>query len=775
MSDTDSSTCCSIRDEELGYYYKCRAAFENSDKENNIEMIANLNKIIKSIKVFHQSPLYTAIYKQNLGLTKRLLKIVSLSDMDFSATQCFELLLDKDNREVLTLVLDDFIRRKINPIDGYGISPFHIACYLGDVHLMEEFLKMGNYVNLCVHSSDCHFSGYSPLHFAVQSENPNAVDLLLTKYKCDVTKKNGRGKTAFYLACECPNEPVLDLLLQFHFTINKNTVSDNGFSVIHEKLFYKHMIHFNVIRYVKFASPWTSWTPLHYAVVMQKPHLVEFLVNLDVDINAKDEEGMTPLHLACQYNAEMFSKLTSSKSHSQAEINYWILNQNEQVKIAEILLKKGCNVNTKDKLGKTPFFHALENFAKIYPFKIDEFVRRNLIHKRKKLIELLLSFGADVRIADEEGITLLYDLACGDQVFHEQDKVEVAKALLIRGADVNAIASDHGTPLYLAIRNQFLSLAEIFVEHGADVNIRCSSQKNFSPLHSLIYHSAYSEASVRLLNMLLEHGADVHAKELGHATALHLVIDAHGIQNELAMHTDDMALALIQHGADVHAKDQYGQTALHRACLNRYLCGTQLLLEAGADINETDEYGNTPLDSACYRIQRDQRNGFVVCIRLHIAKLVLLGRRVSKRNQDRLAELMKMYSYRFPLPPIDAQVDACLDEIQRMKAVRVNVYSSLYDVARLESDDDLVKHSKNEEFCRLVESETFLADYRHYGSLLRVQLSKGRARAKLYSAAEDGLRSCWQRPDGGSLPEMCIEKILHYLSIEDLKRLSQSL
>lgn len=55
---------------------------------------------------------------------------------------------------------------------------------------------------------------------------------------------------------------------------------------------------------------------------------------------------------------------------------------------------------------------------------------------------------------------------------------------------------------------------------------------------------------------------------------------------------------LINHGADINAKNERGETPLHlatRYCFNKIV---KLLLENGADPNIKDNEGKTPLDLA---------------------------------------------------------------------------------------------------------------------------------------------------------------------------------
>ena len=56
---------------------------------------------------------------------------------------------------------------------------------------------------------------------------------------------------------------------------------------------------------------------------------------------------------------------------------------------------------------------------------------------------------------------------------------------------------------------------------------------------------------------------------------------------------------LINHGAEVNAEDSHGNTALHHACYSGSFVTAQSLLDNDADIYATNNIGYTPFHEAC--------------------------------------------------------------------------------------------------------------------------------------------------------------------------------
>ena len=189
------------------------------------------------------------------------------------------------------------------------------------------------------------------------------------------------------------------------------------------------------------------------------------------------------------------------------------------------------------------------------------------------------------------------------------------------------------TPLFDASKHGSLKVAQLLIEHGVDVNPRCSSE--LRPLHlaSLNDHPEISR-------LLIQNGADVNARTSGDWTALFMasaqghpeaarVLLENGADSNLALHWgaplsaalqrdhSEVTRLLLEYGADINARDDYGRTQLHRATSRADVKTVRLLLELGINIHARDGEGKMPLrlaSASALEIQSKVRKDIVLLL-----------------------------------------------------------------------------------------------------------------------------------------------------------------
>jgi hypothetical protein len=150
----------------------------------------------------------------------------------------------------------------------------------------------------------------------------------------------------------------------------------------------------------------------------------------------------------------------------------------------------------------------------------------------------------------------------------------LAKHLIItRALDVNAKVHFNWTPLFAASRNGHVGVAQVLLDHGADVNLQDTYKQ--TPL------SWASSRGLEFVRLLLKHGANVNTQDcLIRKTPLHR---AAGCGNF------EIVRLLLDHGADMHIRNEYGSTPFQLATRKEHHDITQLLLDRGAEEEEEEE------------------------------------------------------------------------------------------------------------------------------------------------------------------------------------------
>ena len=164
--------------------------------------------------------------------------------------------------------------------------------------------------------------------------------------------------------------------------------------------------------------------PIHDAV--EKGNLIGVQTELDkgVDVNAKREDGSTPLHGAAE------------GGHGE---------------IVELLITAGADLHatTVPMLGGGGWI-PLHSAAR---------------QGHRGIVELLIEMGTDVNTRDSAGKSTLHDAVL-------EGHKGIVELLINKGADLNAKSGYYGTPLHVAGSIGHKEIAELLIANGADLNVQ---------------------------------------------------------------------------------------------------------------------------------------------------------------------------------------------------------------------------------------------------------------------------------------------------------------
>ncbi|KAJ5067902.1 ankyrin repeat protein [Anaeramoeba ignava] len=401
---------------------------------------------------------------------------------------------------------------------------------------------------------------------------------------------------------------------------------------------------------------------LHKACKENSIQDVENILKKKVDINARNKENETALHISC------------SKENS--------------IEIIKLLIKKGSKINAKNYSEETPL-HIACRYQNKYLFDV---------------VKLLVENGADFNIQTLNDGTVL-NLVCGNP---RNDSVKVANFLIEKGIEINSINYKKETPLHIACYQQkSLEIVKFLIEKGADINSRNGNEE--TPLHL----ACQIENSFEIVKFLVEKGADVNAKTNRNQTPLHY----------LAWLTNSIEIIrfLIQKGADINAKTKENETPLHYAChfhKGYVFKMIKLLVDNGADVNAKTNWNQTPLHFACQEqnsnkiIQLLSDKGTdlnVKTISSHETPLFYL---VSKRNPKGIQILLMNDALIFNLEELNVP-----DEFIPLLVKSYSLNQDLYNLLNSNEFSDLEIKS-NDSFSFLVHKLILLSRFNNDQSIL---------------------------------------------------------
>ncbi|CAB0034262.1 unnamed protein product [Trichogramma brassicae] len=284
--------------------------------------------------------------------------------------------------------------------DDDSVTHFHAACEYGLYDVIEKFLEFGQDPN-CVWRE----TGDTPLLWALMRNQKEVAELLL-KHGADPNLANGDGLTPLHFICEYGEDDYVEIFFKINEGFDRQVqleVRDNSGN-----------------------------TPLLSALKYGKKKLAESLLRRGADPTVVNANGETPLHIVCQRLkdsdelAKMFFKVNEELNHTlQIDARDDLGNTplhlalyNRHSKTAEVLLKRDADPNLANAEGLTPLHIICDGYSDAdglaeFFFEINKNINRTVeIDAKDKLgrtplelavlrlapetLDVLLKYGADL-------------------------------------------------------------------------------------------------------------------------------------------------------------------------------------------------------------------------------------------------------------------------------------------------------------------------------------------------------------------------------------------
>jgi|GEM_PF-1030611 len=447
------------------------------------------------------------------------------------------------NQKAITNLLLEH-KANINQKDKKGSTALHRAC-MNDKEMISILLQNGADIDAQIND------GTTPLMSAVEADKPEIVKLLLDNGANPDIKDYNLGLTAYDKAYQVIWQNSAKILKTYGSNLEnriKKIVNNNPYdfdiSKVTELLSEPEAKDAVNMRFNDQANS----TLLHLLAAHvcrnenernEQLSLVLYLIKLGADLNAVNNNGLTPIEIA---------------------IN------NNNFKLITFFIEKGAgstnpNVNVQvfdnDNSIKREFLSAVSRGDLYYVNK--------LINSDKNIINS----------QDDKGMTAL-------MIAVTEDQEEIVNALLELRADPNIKSNTGKTALMYAVAKGQTYIVKQLLKSKADPYIKSISGDSALTI-------AVSSQNVNMVKVLLEAGVDPNILNNFNDSVLMLAVRSEN---------DEIARLLLDNKANPDLKKLYGKTPLAYAAYRGMYEMVKLLTDYKADPYIKDNNGETPLELA---------------------------------------------------------------------------------------------------------------------------------------------------------------------------------
>ncbi|WP_353272741.1 ankyrin repeat domain-containing protein [Wolbachia endosymbiont (group A) of Urophora cardui] len=370
------------------------------------------------------------------------------------------------------LEVAEFLVKKgadINAADKgpYGKKSIHVAAENNSKDIIEFFLSKGVSIN------DTDKQGYTPLHYAAWRGRLEVAKFLIKEYADSIFKYNNGstlpcnaslGNHLDIIKCSIGEKNILEIR-DNSGRVPLHCAASNGKLDIVKYFIDEEKVDVNIIDN-------GYWTPLHWASWGGYLNITKYLVDKRANINAKDKGSKTPLNVAID---QKHNNVVKYLEQAQLDLNKELLIAAKGGNLNKVidLISKGANVNVKDNNDDTPL-HLAVGYLDVVKYLISKGAN---INAKCKAGKTPLDIAAYQKLSDVVEYLKQTQLDLDKKLLIAAKGGDLNKAidLISKGANVNDTDTQGHTPLHWASWSSHLDVVEYLIVKGANINAKCNA------------------------------------------------------------------------------------------------------------------------------------------------------------------------------------------------------------------------------------------------------------------------------------------------------------
>ncbi|KAJ3449514.1 ankyrin repeat-containing protein [Anaeramoeba flamelloides] len=495
----------------------------------------------KTVRTFFQiDNIYNAILMEDLELMKMTFMQDKKSAMKLTdgRNNILHYVIEKNSKEeIINLILQYFPFLFKLP-NGNKITPILLAIKLGKLSILEIFSKYEtidfNVINPDLNGEtpflfsakntqfeilqfiyenskvDINYQqtikSNSALHFAVLNQKTEMVNYLLEN-GIDTELKNELSLTPLNLAIKIQNLEIIKKLLKYN--ADPNSQDKFGQTSLHlcaktcnyeilETLLNTGKININ-------QKDYSNRTALFNAVTSNFIECINKLIEIGVEINSYDNQGLNIIHLAIQESELILIQLLEK-----------FIKDKKQIEVSKPTKNGVYPIHTATKRGEM------------------------------KLINFLLGYGIDIDVQNHEGNTALH-------IAIQNTNVKLVKTFLSKNADSMIVNNKNQYPLFLASflpvkdYSKSIEICYQLLQHNSFIDSKNGEYQR------VVLNQAIIKKNLNLARFLVDYGARINVPDNEGNIALHFCCQSH--YNNLASY-------LVKRGANPYCLNKNKKTPL---------------------------------------------------------------------------------------------------------------------------------------------------------------------------------------------------------------------